>query len=306
MITSSKLEKNTGIALALGYFDAMHLGHRKLIKTLLEEAKSRNLKTAVITFSQNPAGYFSNTPVLNIQTQKDREKIIDEMGVDYLYELNFEEYKDMTALEYLQNVLVEYFQPKLIVAGYNHTLGADVKNADFIKENESKFGYTAIIMPEFLYQGKEEVSSSIIRKHIEYGHLNATNALLGKNVAIRNSVINGKKLATSLGCPTANLVWPDSIVKLPYGVYYGYSKVDGKIIPALIAWGLKPTLATEKEEKLEAHLYDFDKNIYGKIITLIFVKKIRDEQHFASPQELKNQIMEDKADFYRWAKAKFG
>lgn len=306
MIRNTKIEKNKGIALALGYFDGMHLGHRKLISALVSEAKKMNIKTAVITFSDNPANYFSDKKIPNIQTDKDRAKVLEDLGVDYLYELDFGLYKNMTAEDYIKNILIKNFEPKLIVAGYNHTLGSDKKSAAFINENSNKYKYRAIILPEYLYKDTEEVSSSIIRKHIEYGHLNATNALLGKNFTLCNTVIKGKKLATNLGYPTANLVWPDSIVKLPYGVYFGYAKIEDRIIPSLIAWGIKPTLSTEKEEKLEAHLYDFNKDIYGKIMTLIFVKKLRDEIHFANAAELKEQLANDYDEFQRWAKAKFG
>ncbi len=303
--TFAKIEKNKGIAIALGFFDGMHLGHRKIIKTLIAESRAEGLKTAVVTFSQNPANCFNEKPTLNIQSTKDRELILDSLGVDYLYELDFEEYKNLLASEYLSDVLVKYFQPKLIVAGYNHTFGADVKGSNFIKENEDKYNYKCIIVPELLYQNKEEISSTIIRKHIEHGHLNATNALLGKNFSIRNSVVNGKKLATNLGYPTANMVWPDSIVKLPYGVYFGYSVIENKTIPALIAWGVKPSVSPDKEEKLEAHLYDFDKNIYGKIMRLIFVKKLRNEEYFPTLALLKEQLDNDYEAFEQWAKLRY-
>jgi riboflavin kinase/FMN adenylyltransferase len=304
MIISTTLDTNKGLAIALGYFDGMHLGHRKLISTLVKAAKEKNLKTAVITFKENPANSFNDEPVLNIQIQKDKERILEDLGIDYLYELDFEEYKNMLAIEYIQDVLVKNFEPKIIVVGYNHTLGADTKTCDFIKENESKFNYSTIIVPQFLYNGTEKVSSSIIRKHIEKGHLNATNILLGKNFSVINSVVNGDKIATGLGYPTANLVWPDDIVKLPYGVYFGYAKYSYDTIPALISWGVKPTLSSKKEEKLEAHLYDFDKNIYGRILRIIFVKKYRDEIQFENLKVLKEQLADDYATFAQWARPK--
>ena len=303
--TFAKIEKNKGIAIALGFFDGMHLGHRKIIKTLVSESIKRGLKTAVVTFSQNPANYFSEKPIPNIQSSKERELILDELGVDYLYELDFEEYKNLLAGEYLSDVLVKYFQPKLIVAGYNHTFGADVKDSSFLQDCKLDYRYDCIIVPEVLYENKEEVSSTIIRKHIAHGHLNAANALLGRNFSIRNSVITGKKLARNLGYPTANIVWPDSIVKLPYGVYFGYAVVEEKIIPALIAWGISPSTSADREEKLEAHLYDFDKNIYGKIMRLIFVKKLRNEEYFPTIALLKEQLDSDWEVFEQWAKQRF-
>ena len=162
--------------------------------------------------------------------------------------------------------------------------------------------YSAIVIPEQKYQDKEEVSSSAIRKRIQYGHLNAVKALLGRSFSIRNSVIKGNKIARTLGYPTANLVWPNSLIKLPYGVYHGFVQVGSKMNPALISWGTKPTLTQGTNEILEAHLYDFNEDLYGKIIKVIFIKKMRDEENFGNIRVLATQLQKDYTAFERWAK----
>ena len=107
-------------------------------------------------------------------------------------------------------------------------------------------------------------------------------------------------MARALGYPTANLVWPYSMVKLPHGVYFGYAQVDDKMSPALISWGTKPTLTNGSEEILEAHIHNFSEDIYGKIIKVIFVKKLRDEEKFGSVLLLKTQIQKDYKAFEEW------
>ena len=298
-----EIKPNKGLAIALGYFDGIHIGHKKLLTTLVQQAKLKKLKTAVITFDKNPADYFKDEITPNIQSFKDKELILDSMGIDYLYELNFEQYKELSAHQYIQDVLVKNFAPEIIVVGYNHTFGKDKSgNPSILKDFASNYNYECIIIPEQKYKDKEVVSSSEIRKRIQYGHLNAIRALLGRYFSVRNSVIKGNKVARTLGYPTANLVWPNSMIKLPYGVYYGYVQTGGKLNPALISWGTKPTLTNGKNEILEAHLYDFDENLYGKIIKVMFAKKIRDEENFGSILVLKTQLQKDYSAFEKWAR----
>ena len=299
----NKISPNKKLAIALGYFDGVHIGHKKIITTLVHQAKLKGLKSAVITFDKNPADYFNETPTLNIQTYKDRQLILEALGVDYLYELNFEEYKELSAHDYLQNVLIKNFEPEYIIVGYNHTFGKDKGGSPtLLKEYAAKYNYECNVVPEQRYQNKEEVSSTLIRKRIKHGHLNAIRALLGRYFSVRNSVIKGAGLAKAMGYPTANLVWPSSMLKLPYGVYFGYVQANSKMTPALISWGNKPTLTDAKNEVLEAHLYEFDENLYGKIIKVIFAKKLRDAENFGNIRVLMTQLQKDYAAFEKWAK----
>lgn len=298
------ISPNKKIAIALGYFDGIHIGHKKIISTLVQQAKSKNIKSAIITFENNPADYFSEEPTPNIQTYKDRQIILEALGVDYLYELDFEKYKDLSAHDYLQNVLIKNFEPEYIIVGYNHTFGKDRGGSPaLLKEFAAKYNYECHVVPEQKYQNKEEVSSTLIRKRIKHGHLNAIRALLGRHFSVRNSVIKGAGMAKALGYPTANLIWPASMAKLPYGVYFGYVQANSKMSPALISWGTKPTLSNGKNEILEAHLYDFCENLYGKIIKVIFVKKLRDEENFGNIRVLATQLQKDYSAFEKWVKS---
>ncbi len=296
-------EDKKKLALALGFFDGVHIGHKKILTTLVQQAKLKGIPSAVVTFDDNPANYFSDEKIPAIQSFKDKELIMSSLGIDYLYELNFGQYKDLNAHDYLANVIVKSFEPEIIVVGYNHTFGKEKSgNPEFLKDYATNYNYECIIVPEYKYKDKETVSSTEIRKRILYGHLNAVHALLGRYFSVRNSVIKGDKTARMLGYPTANLVWPNSMIKLPYGVYYGFVQAESKMNPALISWGTKPTLTDGTNEVLEAHLYDFDENIYGKIINVVFVKKIRDEEDFKNIRVLKTQLQKDYSAFEKWAR----
>ncbi len=298
-----KAAPNKKLALGLGYFDGIHIAHKKIITLLIQQARQKGIKSAIITFDKNPADYFNDNKTPNIQTFKDRELLLSSLGVDYLYELDFELYKDLSAKEYIENILIKNFEPELIIAGFNHTFGKNrTGDGELLKELAKKYNYECTIVTEQKYNEEQQVSSSIIRKKIEQGDLDGTKTLLGRSFSIRNSVIKGDKLASKLGYPTANIIWSDSLVKLPYGVYFGKVQIDSTIKPALISWGTKPTLTKGEEEILEAHIYDFNENLYGKIIKVIFEKKLRNQENFGSILVLKTQLQKDYSQFEKWAK----
>ena len=293
-----------GIALALGFFDGIHIGHKKIFSALMDFAKKNHTKTGVITFSKNPNDYFSKNPTLSIQNLKNKEKILKSLGVDYLFELDFEKYKDMEASDYLKNVLVKNFEPSIIIVGYNHTFGKNkLGTAEYLKENQERYKYKCLIIPEYKYDNTLEVSSSFIRKNIITGNFELVYKLLdNRYFSVENVVVTGDKVARTFGYPTANLNWEDNIIKPFYGVYFGFSEVNGSMIPSLISWGNKPTLSNGKNEILEAYLYNYNGNLYGKKIKVHFAKKLRNEQKFSGIKALEAQIKRDYLDFEQWIK----
>ena len=297
-----KIHKISNVALALGFFDGIHIGHRKILSDLVEKAKSLGVKTGVITFQNNPSDYFSKSKTPLIQNSKDKELIMKSIGIDYLFELDFEKYKAMKADDYLKDVLIENFKPPLIIVGYNHTFGKNrLGTPKLLKDYEKKYNYKTIIIPEQKSRDSDEISSSVIRKKISQGKLDKINELLERDFSVRNTVIKGDNKASKLGYPTANIIWPESMAKLPFGVYFGFVQINKKSYHALISWGNKPTLTNGKNEIIEAHLYRFNKNIYGKMMNVIFVKKLRDQKKFDTFDALKAQIQKDYDIFIKWA-----
>lgn len=303
MKTYYEINEKKKTSLALGFFDGVHIAHKKVITTLINEAKLNQNKSAVISFDKNPADYFSEERTLAIHSFKDKEIILENLGLDYFYELDFELYKDMSAYDYLRDVLIKNFQPDLIVVGYDHKFGKNKEgDINFLKEHEQEFHYRLIAIPESKIDG-EKVSSTLIRKKIQDGRLDYVKTLLGRNFSVRNSVIKGNGMARNLGYPTINLVWPDSIVKLPFGVYFGYATIDDDTKPALISWGKRPTLTKGEEAVLEAHIYNVDKDLYGKIAKVSFERKIRNEMNFYGIKPLAEQLKKDYELFLKWVSA---
>lgn len=286
------LNNNPDLVLALGFFDGVHLAHQKLISTAVQYAKDNGKKSAVVTFEINPSNYFTKEKNKNITTYEERMQRIESLGVDYAYVLDFEEFMHMDGLRYLQDVLVKNFKPCCIATGFNHTFGRGKDgDSNMLSKYSERFGYHYIEMGAQKIQNCL-ISSTNVRDMILNGHIRNANLLLGHSFSIKNNVIKGEKLASKLGFPTANTHWPNSIIRLPHGVYFGFAVVD-KTYPAVINWGTKPTIDENGQEIVEAHILNFDSKIYGKIIKTLFVMKIRDEIKFPNVEALRKQIRED-------------
>lgn len=284
--TNKTISKKTGASIILGFFDGVHAGHREVIKTAVNYAKEQNTESVLITFKSSPAEFFC-TNVPYIYPRNYNYELIQKLGVDYILELDFKEYVNKSAEEYL-DILLDLFSPISITTGFNHTFGAKKSgNAEFLERNEAKFGYKYFCTKEYKINS-EIVSSTAIRFYLKMGNIEKANQFLKENFSIRSTVIEGNKIGRTLGYPTANMEYPENIVKLPYGVY----KVQTLNRPAILNWGVKPTLGGKKEI-LEVHIPDFEENLYGKELKIEIINKIRDEKKFNNLDELKEQIKKD-------------
>lgn len=281
----SELNKNSNLSLALGYFDGVHLGHRAVIKSAVDFAHSNNRESAVITFSDHPCCYFWGVCPKYILTRKEREKRIEELGVDYLYELDFESISGLTADEYLRDVLIKYFTPISISTGWNHNFGYKKSgNVKLLAKNAKKYGYEYFeLSPQKIEN--EIISSTGIRKLLSKGNIEKANKMLGQKFLIEGEVVQGNQIGRTIGFRTANLVYPAELIELTYGVY----SVDTTYGKGIANFGIRPTI-NGSNAVLEVHILDFDKDIYGENIRIEFNKMIRAEKKFPSLDALKNQI----------------
>ncbi len=285
-----ELNQNNNLALALGYFDGVHLGHQKVIKSAVEFAHQNNTKSAVITFKDHPCCYFYGVCPKYILSRKQREEEIAKLGVDFLYELDFDEtLAGLSAEEYLKNILIKYFSPVAISTGFNHHFGVKKSgDAEFLKKNQSKYSYKYFeIPPQKIHD--EIISSTTIRNYLQKGDITNANKMLGKDFSITGEVIEGQKLGRGIGFRTANLIYPTEIVDIPFGVY----QVETTYGKGITNFGIRPTVSNTEKAVLETHILDFDKDIYGKTIRVEFIKMLRREQKFNSVDELKKQIQSD-------------
>ena len=283
-----ELTENKNLALALGYFDGVHLGHQEVIKSAVDYANKHNTKSAVITFKDHPCCYFYGVCPKYILSRKQREEEIAKLGVDFLYELDFNEtLAGLSAEEYLKNILIKYFSPAAISTGFNHHFGARKSgDAEFLRQHQDRFKYFEI-PPQKI--NNEIISSTAIRNYLNKGEIAKANEMLGKNFSISGKVIEGQKLGRKLGFRTANLIYPAEIVDIPFGVY----EVQTTYGKGITNFGIRPTVSSTKKAVLETHILDFDKDIYGKTIKVEFLRMLRKEQKFNSVNELKKQIQSD-------------
>lgn len=285
---------NKGLSLAFGFFDGVHIGHQAVIKSAVDHAKDMNTKSAVITFQDHPCCYFYHLQPKYIITKHEKVKMFENLGVDYLYFLKFDEYlASMEARDYMKEVIVKNFAPVSISTGFNHSFGAHKSgDVNFLSKSQEEFGYKYFEVPPVLYNS-EVVSSTRIREDIALGNIEFVNAMLGYDYFLEETVIEGDKIGRTIGFKTANLIYPDNLVTVGKGVYKVKVEYSGQIYDGVANYGFRPTVANYGKQVLEIHILNFDKDIYGEKIKVNFLKKIRDEKKFGSIEELKVQIQED-------------
>ena len=264
-----KLNHNPNLSICLGFFDGVHQGHKVVLKNTVNLALQNNLKSAVITFKEHPLCYLQNrTPQYIIQPQ-DRLEFFEKQGIDYVYMLDFDEdIADLIAFDYLKDVLVKNFQPKFITTGFNHFFGANKQgDSAMLRAYQSEFGYKYYEIPPITYDNTL-ISSSKIRQLVAQGSVDCIKNLLGEYFYVKGRVP-------------------------PKGSYVTVVEIDGSIYKAITNLGKRPTVTCSNTLLLEAHLIDFNENIYDKDIKVSLVKKIRDEKKFDSLPDLKSQIVKD-------------
>ncbi len=285
------LREIPNLSLALGFFDGVHLGHQAVISCAVEFAKEEKCQSAVITFKEHPYCYFKGESPKYLLTLEDKYKYMEDLGVDYVFELDFGSVCHMTPTQYLEDVLVKYFSPKAISTGFNHQFGVDRSgNVKFLSDCQIKFDYLYFATPPQSIFG-DVISSTAIRQYIKTGSVYMAQSMLGRKFSVSGTVIKGKQLGAKIGYPTANIIYPLDIVEPPFGVYDVDVELDnGKIYRALANFGVSPTVSNSGIKMLEAYLFNFKGDLYDREIRVHFTKMLRPEIKFANIDELKTQI----------------
>lgn len=284
-------------AVALGNFDGVHLGHQELIKRTVEKARSEGLAAAVFTFSSHPKNLLpKEKKVKNIIVREDKEKLIASLGVDYLFNVPFTKaIMTMSPQDFVKKLLVDKFNMKAAFCGFNYHFGYKAAgNPEFLRSLGQTLDYQVTEIPPYKIKG-EVVSSSLIRTLIASGQVEKCRTYMGRHYTIGGEVVVGNRLGKKLGFPTSNLVIDPSMVTPPNGVYVTYCTYNGVRYPGVTNVGIKPTIG-HYNKNVETHIFNFDKELYGKHITVEFLKKTRDEVKFDSVRELSEQIVRDCRD----------
>lgn len=288
-----KLTYINNSSLALGFFDGLHQGHEVVLKNAVHIAKKYNECSTVITFNEHPMSFLSKQKIPQILTLDEKLEILEKMNIDNVVLLDFSKCLNLSAEEYLRDILVKYFSPVAITTGFNHTFGYNKEgNGDFLRKNSQKYNYQYFEIPPFVINNLV-VSCSSIRDKLSLGDFYNANKMLGYNYFIKGNVVHGDKIASKLGFPSANINFPDSKVTVPFGVYYAVVRVEEKEYNGIFNYGYVPDLNNELKLKSEVHILDFNQDIYGYNIKISFITKIRNQIKFQSSEELIQQINKD-------------
>ena len=288
-----QLVGNTPLSIALGSFDGVHLGHRKLIDILLKKSKQHNTKSAVYTFSNHPRRILlPGQPLYQITDIEQRAEIMEQLGIDILFQEDFTNVMGISAENFVKDILVDKFKVKSVVVGYNYRFGFKGEgDAETLKYYGAIYGFDVEIVPAVIING-HAVSSSLIRHTIRSGNVEIVPEYLGRVHSIRGIVEKGKQNGVKIGFPTANLVYDKSFTIPHRGIYSTSTKVGDKIYKSVTNIGDNPTFEGEKL-MIETHILDFDNNIYSNKIEVFFLNRIRDEIKFENVELLIAQIKKD-------------
>lgn len=285
----------------IGRFDGVHLGHKKLIERLKNVAEKNDGQTVIITFNPSPEEVLfssENKKVRLLNIQKEKEELLQKLGVDYLLVIPFtEDFSRITSEAFIQDYLVNKIHLKELVVGFSHHFGYE-REGDFIQLNRmgKKYGFLVNEIPMEDVQ-KRNITAVKIRKFLKDGLIKEANELLGYTYSISGLVIHGNQIGRTIGFPTANIDVKDTYKNklIPkQGVYAVLIHFADKQYKGMANVGFRPTLKLDKHElTTEVHIFYFSKQIYGKSLTIYFVQRIRDEVKFESLKQLKEQLVKD-------------
>lgn len=301
-----ELEAIKNPVLTIGTFDGVHIGHQKILEKVKTEAAKINGETVLFTFFPHPRLVINpnDNSLRMIQTQEEKEEVLARLGLEHLIIFPFtKEFSQVEAEDFIKNFLVEKLRVKVIVIGYDHRFGNGRKgDIQLLKAYSEKYDYQVIEIPA---QEVDEanVSSTRIRKAILSGEIEAANLYLSDKFQLSGTVVQGKQLGRTIGCPTANIAVSDELKIIPaIGIYAVHVLLeDGHTYQGMMSVGKNPTVTDSESIKLEVNIFDFNRTIYGEKITVQFLKYLRDEIKFDSLDELKKQLDEDRTaslDFF--------
>ena len=280
----------------IGTFDGVHIGHQKIIEKLIQETKKADCESLILTFFPHPRMVLNGSSSIKLlNTINEKSSLLEKMGLDNLVVHPFDKkFSNLSAEEFVKTILVDSFNIKKIIIGYDHRFGNNrAANIDDLISFGKKYDFEVeqISAQEI---DSVSVSSTKIRDAITDGNMIVANEFLGYDYILSGKIITGKQLGRTIGFPTANIKIEENYKLIPKnGVYIVKSHLQEKTVFGIMNIGLNPTVNGE-DLSIEVHFLDFDADLYNKNITVSVIARIRDEQKFTSIDLLKAQIQEDK------------
>lgn len=293
IITSLEDINETEVAITIGNFDGVHIGHQYVINKIKDD-KDEGVKLIVVTFNPHPTEVLSPRENFLINDSSEKFKMLENLGVDYLFEIEFT--RDLSTLSG-EDFLKRYFSKdkmnKNFYLGYDFSFGANKKDGvEIIEKFCLKNNYKFKVL-ERKEVSELSISSSQVRKCIHQGKVKEANRFLGRDFAMAGVIVKGEGRGKQIGFPTANLKYKLTHIAPAKGVYETSTLYKGGVYKSVTNIGVKPTFEDGAELTVETFILDFDKDIYGESFNLIFHNKLRDEKKFSSVNDLINQISKD-------------
>lgn len=290
---TTDFEIKADTAVAIGKFDGVHLGHKKLLAEVLA-AKKQGLLATVFTFDPLPEAVFTGNKTKGLMTRTEKEQDFEKMGIDVLIE--FPMNKDTVGIDaavFLKDILVTKLHAKLIIAGSDVTFGHKGQgNAALLEDNARRYGYKVLIVDKVRYHNRE-ISSTYIKEEMKKGNLKHVGKMLGNGYEISGEVVQGKMIGRTLGMPTVNIKPEEDKLLPPSGVYFSKVYVKGREYKGITDIGTKPTVCNEERVGVETFIFDFEGDLYGEKITVELLYYERPEEKFDSKEALKVQLNKD-------------
>ena len=280
----------------IGTFDGIHIGHQKILKNLIRTANNEGKKSVLLTFFPHPRMVLQKeNKILLLNTIKEKSGLLEKMGLDYLIIHPFSrDFSRLTALDFVRDILVNKLNTSRLIIGYDHHFGKNREgNIHQLKEYSLLYDFKVEEIPA---QDIDDVSvsSTKIRTALKDGNLKTANNYLGYHYMLNGSVVSGKKLGGTIGFPTANLEIKEPYKLVPKtGVYIIKTHINTVLYTGIMNIGFNPTVLG-KHQTIEAHLFDFNEDLYGKEIMIEFIYFLREEHKFKSIEELVVQLNIDK------------
>ena len=282
--------------LTLGVFDGLHLGHQRIMYTVVERAKAGDAVATAITFDPHPRAVLhpESAPPL-LQTLDQRLANFEVLGIEQAIVILFDrEFASYPAEVFLKDIVHDRLHAKEVFLGKGFAFGRNRGgNIDLLRRMSGELGFFADEVPEVCLRG-QRISSSKIRHHLSEGRVNLARRMLGRPYGVEGVVIRGNRRGHTIGFPTANL-HPHNRVIPRFGVYATAALLEGQWRRSITNIGVRPTFETQAEPSIETYVFDFNEELYGDVLRVRFLHRIRDERKFSGIEELKAQIQRDTA-----------
>lgn len=280
--------------LTLGVFDGLHLGHQEIMRKVVERARAVDAVATAITFDPHPRAllYPDSAPPM-LQTLDQRLANLEVLGIEQTIVIPFtREFSGQPAENFLADIIYDRLQAREVYLGKGFAFGKDRGgNIELLRVMSEKLGFIADEVEEVQLRGMR-ISSSKIRKLLAEGYVNLARRLLGRPYGVEGVIIRGNRRGHTIGFPTANLK-PQNRVIPKFGVYATATLIDGSWRKSITNIGVRPTFESDADPSIETYVFDFDGDLYGDVLRVRFLHRIRDERKFNGIDELKAQIEKD-------------